>query len=76
MANFDDFVDGVADSYSAHHHQEFDEEQIEWLRIIYDEYKDEDGEIDWSEHTHDSAWYYYLTEVLDIDPADLDKYME
>jgi hypothetical protein len=74
--NFDDFLDDVADYYVAHHGEELSEEQEQWLEIIYEEYKQEDGSIDWEDHSRDSAWYYYLTEVLDIDEDVVDKYVE
>jgi hypothetical protein len=32
--------------------------------------------VDWKDHSHDSAWYYYLTEVLEIDEETVDKYSE
>jgi hypothetical protein len=75
--DFDDFLEDAEDWYAAHHNgEDFDEEQIEWMQIIYEEYADENGEIDWSDHSHDSAWYYYLTEVLDIDADQVDSYTE
>jgi hypothetical protein len=72
--DFDDFLDDVADYYMAHHHEELSEEQVQWLEIIYEEYAQDDGSIDWDDHSHDSAWYYYLTEVLGIDESDVDRY--
>jgi hypothetical protein len=57
-----------------HYKGEADDEQREWLEIIYEEYND-DGYIDWdNHHPEDSAWYYYMTEVLGHDPADIEKY--
>jgi hypothetical protein len=74
--DFEDFLFDANERY-AHYHdgREFDENQVEWMQAIYEEYADEDGFIDWSNKSYDSAWYMYLSEVLDVDEEDIERYM-
>jgi len=74
--DFEDWLFDANESYYHHYGLEFNDEQIEWMQIIYEEYADDHGEIDWDNHTHDSAWYYYLTEVMGYDEDVIDRYTE
>jgi hypothetical protein len=39
--------------------------QKEWITLIYDLYA-VNGQIDWSDHSRDSAYYYFITEVCGV----------
>lgn len=71
----EDFIYESNDRYEAMYGRELDNDQIEWLQIIWEEYADQDGEINW-ERTHDGAWYYYMSEVLGLDDDTIDRYSE
>jgi hypothetical protein len=72
--DFDEFFDRMEEGFELHHRGPMDENRFEWLEAIWDEYNVE-GHIDWSNHGFDSAWYMYMTEVLDYSYEDIERYM-
>jgi hypothetical protein len=72
----EDFIMEANDWYNERWGRDFNNEQIEWMQLIYEEYADQNGDVDWTDKTHDSAWYYYMSEVLGYDDETIDRYFE
>lgn len=72
--DFEDWLVSQNDEYYIQTGNELDNEQIEWMEAIYEEYADEDGYIDWEDHDPDSAWWIYMEEVIGLDYEDVEKY--
>jgi hypothetical protein len=72
----EDFIFEANDWYRERWGRDFNDDQIEWMQLIYEEYADQDGDVDWTDKTHDSAWYYYMSEVLGYDDETIDRYSE
>ena len=54
---------------------DFTDDEIEWMQVIYEEYADQDGFVDWEDHDmHDSAWYYYMSEIVGLSDEDIERY--
>jgi len=72
-----DFADWLIDQNEEHYIQsgkEFTDDEIEWMEIIYEEYSD-NGFVDWEDHEmHDSAWYYYMHEIVGLDDETIERY--
>jgi hypothetical protein len=71
---FDDWLKEENDYYRAREGKDFNDDQIEWMRLIWEEYND-DGEINWDKN-HYGAWWYYMTEVLGYDEETVERYVE
>jgi hypothetical protein len=46
------------------------------MQIIYEEYADENGDVEWAHERSNEAWYYYMSEVLGLDDETIDRYSE
>ena len=51
-------------------------DQIEWMQLIYQEYADEHGDVDWEKSMDNDAWYLYMSEVLGLDDETIERYTE
>ena len=71
------FEEWLFDQNEEHYIQtghDFNDDQIEWMQVIYEEYN-EDGYVDWEDHEmHDSAWYYYMSEIIGLDDETIERY--
>lgn len=72
--DFEEFSDAAYERFEHYYGDYPSNEQDEWLQAIWDEYND-DGYIDWDDHSDDSAWYMYMTEVLGYEHEDIEQYM-
>lgn len=72
----EDFIFQSNEHYRERYGDDLNNDQIEWLQIIYEEYADENGDIDWTHDKDNEAWYYYMSEVLGLDDDTIDKYSE
>lgn len=72
----EDFIYESNDWYRERHGQDLNNDQVEWLQIIYQEYADEHGAIDWTHSRDNEPWYYYMSEVLGLDDDTIDRYSE
>jgi len=72
-----DFEEWLFDQNEEHYIQsgrDFTDDQIEWMQVIWDEYN-EGGYVDWEHHEmHDSAWYYYMSEIIGLDDETIERY--
>jgi hypothetical protein len=72
--DYEEFSDRTYERFE-HYYGDFpDNQQDQWLEAIWEEYN-VDGYIDWDDHSYDSAWYMYMSEVLGYEDDDLEKYM-
>ena len=53
--------------------REFNDDQIDWMRDIYESYAD-NGFVDWSDHSDGSAWYFYMAGVHGMSDEDIARY--
>jgi hypothetical protein len=74
--SLEDFIFESNDWYRQHKGEDLNNDQIEWLQIIYEEYSDENGDIDWTHSMDNEPWYYYMSEVLGLDDETIDRYSE
>lgn len=73
--SLEDFIFNGNEWYRARYGEDFNNEQIEWMQLIYEEYA-VDGEIDWTHSADNDAWYIYCTEVLGWNDDKVDRYSE
>lgn len=58
-----------------HYHRDFDNEEIDIMVDIWNNYHDEYGEIDWKDHTmYNSAWYWFLSSIMGLSDYDIERY--
>ena len=74
--SLEDFIFESNDWYRERHGEDMNDDQIEWMQLIYEEYADENGDIDWTHDRDNEAWYYYMSEVLGLDDETIDRYSE
>jgi hypothetical protein len=73
----DEWVLDQNDFHYHHYGQDYGDEQLDWLGVIYDEYADDEGNVDFSEHTMgDGAWYYLMSEVYGLDDDTIERYAD
>jgi hypothetical protein len=72
----EDFIFQANDWYRDRWGRDFNDDQIEWMQLIYEEYSDDNGDIDWTHDRDNEAWYYYMSEVLGLDDETIDRYSE
>jgi hypothetical protein len=74
--NQEDFVFEANDYYRSRYGEDMNNDQLEWMQIIYEEYADENGDVEWAHERSNEAWYYYMSEVLGLDDETIDRYSE
>jgi len=74
--SLEDFIFESNDHYRERHGDDMSNDQIEWMQLIYEEYADEFGEIDWTKSMDNDAWYLYMSEVLGLDDETIGRYSE
>jgi len=72
----EDFIMEANDHYRDRHGEDMSNDQIEWMQLIYQEYADEHGDVDWTKDKDNDAWYLYMSEVLGLDDETIDRYSE
>ena len=73
----DDWILEENEKHFHHYGEDFNDEQLDWLGFIWDEYADEFGDIDWNRSgEHDTAWYILMSEVYGYDDETIDRYSE
>ena len=72
----EDFIFNGNDWYRDRFGRDFNDDQIEWMQLIYQEYSDDQGEIDWTKSMDNDAWYLYMSEVLGLDDETINRYSE
>jgi len=74
--SLEDFLFEANDHYLDRYGEDMTDDQLEWMQIIYEEYADENGDVDWRHDRNNEAWYYYMSEVLGLDDETIDRYSE
>lgn len=72
----EDFVFEANDWYLDHWGKDMNNDQIEWMQLIYENYADSNGDVDWTRSMDNEPWYYYMSEVLGYDDETIDRYSE
>jgi len=72
----EDFIFEANDHYREQHGEDMNDDQLEWMQLIYEEYADDNGDVDWTKSRDNEAWYYYMSEVLGLDDETIDRYSE
>ncbi len=72
----EDFIFQSNEHYRERYGGDLNNDQIEWLQIIYQEYADDNGEVDFTHNKDNEPWYYYMSEVLGLDDDTIDRYSE
>jgi hypothetical protein len=54
--------------------RDFNDNEIEWMEAIYNEYADDEGFVDWTDHDEDSAWWIYMSEIVGLDDDQIEQY--
>lgn len=72
----EDFIMEANDHYRDRHGEDMSNDQIEWMQLIYQEYADEHGDVDWEKSMDNDAWYLYMSEVLGLDDETIERYTE
>jgi hypothetical protein len=72
----EDFIFEANDWYRDRWGKDFNNDQIEWMQLIYEEYADSNGEVDFTHSADNEPWYYYMSEVLGLDDETIDRYSD
>jgi hypothetical protein len=72
----EDFIFESNDRYRDRTGEDMTNEQIEWMQLIYEDYADQYGDIDWTKSMDNDPWYLYMSEVLGLDDETIERYSE
>jgi hypothetical protein len=74
--SLEDFLFEANDHYRERNGEDLNSEQLEWMQLIYEEYANDTGEVDWTHSMDNEAWYYYMSEVLGLDDETIERYTQ